>query len=168
MALADRVRGKTVLEIGCNSGFLSVAIARSAAAIVGFDINPHLISIAEAAATHAGISQCVFKTSTFESFEAEEPFDCVLSFANHSTHDGNTKQSLENYFEKCWVLTRPGGRLLFESHPPAHEGDGLKRVLEILERRFSIQHQEVLTYGTFLDTGRTFVVADRREQPQQP
>jgi hypothetical protein len=58
--------------------------------------------------------------------------------------------------------------LLFESHPPAHEGDGLKRVLEILERRFSIQHQEVLTYGTFLDTGRTFVVADRREQPQQP
>ncbi|MDP6124510.1 MAG: hypothetical protein QGH20_01995, partial [Candidatus Latescibacteria bacterium] len=38
MELADHVKAKRVLEIGCNSGFLSLSVA--AAKTDGFDLNP--------------------------------------------------------------------------------------------------------------------------------
>ena len=161
MDLKRRVRDQSVLEIGCNSGFLSLAIAADAERVVGFDINPHLIRMAMRAADFLERDNVSFHQSSFEAFETEERFDVVLSFANHSTADGNTEQSLEDYFARCAELTRPGGRLLFESHPPAHEGDGLTLALEAIERHFEIEEKEVLDYGNFLDGGRTFASCRR-------
>jgi len=48
---------------------------------------------------------------------------------------------------------------LFESHPPAHEGESFHKTVELLEKYFSIEKKEVLEYGSFLDRGRTFIVA---------
>lgn len=164
MKLRERVAGKTALEIGCNTGFLSIALAEVATKVTAFDINPHLVRIAELGASHLGRHNCTFLATSFENLELDERFDCVLSFANHSTYDGNTRQTVESYFEKCWERTHPQGRLLFESHPPAHEGKNLGKVIEIIERWFEVEEQQVLTYGTFLDRDRTFVVARRRER----
>ena len=36
----------------------------------------------------------------FETFERDEQYDDVLSFANHHTYDGNTHQSLDDYFAR--------------------------------------------------------------------
>ncbi len=159
MGLSELVTGRRVLEVGCNSGFLSLSIAESAAAVVGFDLNPFLIEMANATADHLGLTTAQFSTSSFEDFPASDPFDVVLSFANHSTFDGNTHQTLEAYFDRCRALLAPGGLLLFESHPPAHEGDGLEKVCEIIGSRFSIEARSVLDYGSFLDQGRTFIIA---------
>ncbi len=162
MNLANRVQGKSVLEIGCNAAFLSLSIAGAASRVVGFDINPHLISIGERTARHLGAENVELEVSSFEDFSSQETFDVVLSFANHSTYDGNTRQSIEDYFRRCLDLTRPGGTLLFESHPPEHEGDGLEGVCAILGELFETEERRVLEYGTFLDRGRTFMVARRR------
>ena len=89
-------------------------------------------------------------------------FDDVLSFANHDTYDGNTRQSLDHYFARCHALTRPGGRLIFESHPPELEGNAFGGTLEILERYYTIDRIEMPDYGTFLDKSRRFLVATRR------
>ncbi|MEP6624311.1 MAG: methyltransferase domain-containing protein, partial [Acidimicrobiia bacterium] len=121
--LTDLVRDRTVLEIGCNTGFLTLAIAPAAARVVAFELNPFLIAIAEVGARFLKVDNVQFDTCAFEDFTNEDGFDDVLSFANHHTYDGNTRQSLDEFFARCHALTNPGGRLVFESHPPELEGD---------------------------------------------
>ena len=162
MNLVERVSGKRVLEIGCNTGFIAAQISATARAVVGLDINGHLVTIAALVADELRRENCAFTAAPFETFEAAEPFDVVLSFANHSTFDGNTTQPLDQYFERCAAALRPDGELLFESHAPAYEGDRLATALSSLERHFEIRSRTTLNAGTFLDRGRTFVVATRR------
>lgn len=162
MRLKELVAGKTVLEIGCNTGFVSLGIAATAASVTGFDINPYLIEVARAVAGHLGARNVRFEVSRFETWDDRAGYDAVLSFANHSTYDENTSQGIAEYFRRCASLVRPGGRFVFESHPPAHEGKGLAQVVREIERHFEISERRVLDYGTFLDRARTFIVATRR------
>lgn len=161
--LGDLVAGRTVLEIGSNSGFLSLAIASAAARVVAFEINPFLVEAGRIGARHLGVDNVDFLVSSFEDYDAGgERFDDVLSFANHHTYDGNTRQGLEDYFARCHELLKPGGRLVFESHPPALEGRDFGRTVELIERFFSVERSEVHEYGTFLDRDRRFIVGTRR------
>ena len=161
-ALADLVRGRRVFEIGCNTGFLSLAIATAAERVVAFELNPYLIAIAEAGKEFLGRSNVDFSVAAFEDMPEGEQYDDVLSFANHHTYDGNTRQSLNDYFERCHAFTRPGGRLIFESHPPELEGTEFHRTLDLIECFYTVERSEVHRYGTFLDQGRRFIVATRR------
>lgn len=159
--LKELVKGRNALEIGCNTGFLTLAIAPEAARVVAFELNPYLIAIAQAGADFLDVHNVEFAVAAFEDFEADETFDDVLSFANHHTYDGNTRQSLEEYFARCHELTRPGGRLIFESHPPEIEGAHFGETVKIIERFYDIERSEVHDYGTFLDKNRRFIVAIR-------
>ena len=159
MQLRERLKGKIVLEIGCNTGFLSLSFADVAKHVIGFDVNPYLLNIGSAVAQFLGLTNVSFQDSAFEDFSPDDQFDFVLSFANHSTYDGNTRQSIEDYFDRCRSLVAPGGQLLFESHPPQHEGAGLEKVCTIVEKHFEVEERTVLNYGTFLDRGRTFITA---------
>ncbi len=159
MNLRAHVSGKRVLDIGCNSGFVALSIASAADQVTAFDVNPHLIAVARDAAEYLGLGNTDFSACSFEDFTARSPFEAVLSFANHSTYDGNTRQTIEQYFQRCGDLLAPGGLLLFESHTPQHEGDGLRHVREIIGRLFSVRNEQILDVGTFLDRGRTFIVA---------
>jgi hypothetical protein len=132
--------------------------------VVAFEINPYLVEAGGLGAAYCGVENIEFSVTSFEDFDAAgERFDDVLSFANHHTYDGNTRQGLEDYFDRCRELLVPGGRLVFESHPPALEGSGFGRTLELIEARFSIERFEVHRYGTFLDRDRRFIVATRRD-----
>lgn len=163
MDLPMHVKGRKVLDIGCNAGFLALSIADSVSHLEGFDINSYLVEIGKKVSDFLGIENVNFKTSTFEDYITDERFDAVLSFANHSTYDENTEQDLRSYFRKCRDLLVPHGILLFESHAPDYEGDGLSHTISIIERSFDIVSCEKLHYGTFLDDGRMFIVAKRRE-----
>ncbi|MFM7061588.1 MAG: methyltransferase domain-containing protein [Actinomycetes bacterium] len=161
--LAELVRGRRLLEIGCNSGFLTLELARTAAHITAIELNPHLVEIARLAADYCGVTNVAYSVSAFEEFEAAAVFEDVVSFANHSTYDGNTQQSLEDYFARCHRYTAPGGRLIFESHPPELEGDGFPRTLAIIERFYDVEQSFVPDYGTALDKRRRVIVGRRRE-----
>lgn len=161
MDLKNVLKGKSVLEIGCNTGFLNVLIADVAKSIVAFDINPYCVEIGKVTAKHFGYDNIDFFTSTFEDYDREDKFDVVLSFANHSTYDKNTKHTLKEFFDKCNALLSPGGMLLFESQPPEHEGEGLKEVVSLIGEIFEIKEQKILQYGKFLDRNRTYIVATK-------
>ena len=160
--LRNLVRGRKVLEIGCNAGFLTLALAPATDRIVAFELNPHLVRIARRAARFLKADNVEFAAVAFEDLEIDEAFDDVISFANHHTVDGNTRQSLVDYFRRCHELTAPGGRLLFESHPPELEGDDFGRTVAIIEQFFAVERSEIHDYGTFLDRNRRFIVAARR------
>jgi SAM-dependent methyltransferase len=164
--LRNRVAGRRVLEIGCNTGFLSLAIAPAADRVVAFELNPHLIAIAGVAARFLKIDNVEFSVAAFEEYETEERFDDVLSFANHHTYDGNTRQSLTEYFARCHAVTAPGGRLIFESHPPELEGADFDKTVEIMDRFYDLEPAVVHEYGTFLDANRRFIVGTRRPDPR--
>ncbi len=162
--LCDLVRSRSVLEIGSNSGFLSLAIAPAAARVVAFEINPYLVAAGQIGADALSVTNVEFLVSSFEEFDdRDERFDDVVSFANHHTYDGNTHQGLEEYFARCHAVLRPAGRLIFESHPPALEGRDFAKTVAIIEGFFTIDRSEIHQYGTFLDRDRRFIVATRRE-----
>ncbi len=163
MHLEQYVNNKTVLDIGTNAGFLALEIAPFCKKIDAFDINPYLIEIANCAKDFLKCHNAKFWAGTFEEFSQEEKYDVILSFANHSTYDQNTQQSVDNYFKKCSQHLPDRGLLLFESHYPGYETpDQLKAVLDILQNYFNIKKSYVLTRGASGDKGRTFAVCEKK------
>lgn len=163
MDLAPRLAGRSVLEVGCNSGFLSLALAAGTRRYLAFDNNPYLIDMARLAQAELADTSVEFRVDSFEALPTSERFDAVLSFANHSTWDGNMTLALEAYFGKLQQLLLPGGWLYFESHHPALEDAGqLEETLAVLQHFFSISARRVLGGGSAWDRGRCFVTAQVR------
>ena len=161
MALKDFLKNKEILEIGCNAGFLSHSVGDVVKSALGFDVNPFQVSIATDVANFLGLKNLDFRESSFEDFDCSKKFDVVISFANHSTHDGRTTQNLEDYFSRCQNLLKIGGALLFESHPPEIEKNGIEKVCSVIGEKFDIEERKVLNYGGFLDQNRTYLKAFR-------
>jgi hypothetical protein len=115
-------------------------------------------------ADYLGLENVTFNDMSFESFESVKTYGAVCSFANHSTFDGNTQHTIEEYFDKCHRLLDSDGLFLFESHAPAYEGDRLESVLGLIEERFSIVEKTTLTTGKRYDDGRTLLVATPIQQ----
>ncbi|MDR1255192.1 MAG: class I SAM-dependent methyltransferase [Puniceicoccales bacterium] len=163
MQLEKYVAGKTVLDIGTNAGFLAIEIAPMCNKIEGFDINPYLIEVANCVKNFLKCDNVEFWAGTFEEFNREQSYEVVLSFANHSTYDHNTRQSTDDYFQKCCRYVSNEGLLLFESHLPSYETqEQLKHVLECLKKYFTIEASYALTRGTRGDQGRTFAICRKR------
>lgn len=162
MNLRELVKGKDVLDIGCNSGFVALAISQDAKSVTGMDINPYHVQIGLLVRDHFKIKNVELSAAPFENWSESSRYDVVMSFANHSTFDQQTKQDLESYFEKCGRVLKEGGELLVESHAPGFEGEKFRHVVEIIEQRFKMTESRVLDYGGFLDKGRTFIRAIAR------
>ena len=158
MDLPNILKNKKVLEIGCNSGFLTISISNYCQCITAFDPAAHLVEIGQITSNYLNIKNINFHICTFENFESTEKFDVILSFANHSTYDGNTEYSIKSYLEKISYFLEPGGLLLFESHSPLYEGKGLVEVCKLISERFVIKSQKIIKTGSFLDRERTFLV----------
>jgi tRNA (mo5U34)-methyltransferase len=79
-AIPTDLTGKTVLDIGCNAGFYSIAMAqRGAARIVGIDHDPGYLAQARFAAALLGFPGIEFKQlSTYDVGALQERFDLVL------------------------------------------------------------------------------------------
>lgn len=165
MNIGKDLAGRSVLEIGCNSGFLSFAISDGTRRYLAFDNNPFLIDMAELTQNLLGDTRVEFRVDTMEAFETPECFEVVLSFANHSTWDGNMQIALGAYFAKLQQLLVPAGLLYFESHHPVLENpQQLKETLDVLTQFFDIEEQRLLTQGSAWDRGRTFIKARSRRQ----
>ncbi len=163
MGLRNLLKGKSVLDIGINAGFIPLEIADICQSIDAFDINPFLIKIAQTCAKFLHLDNIRFWSGTFEEYNGAKTYDVVLSFANHSTYDRNTKQSIDDYFQKCHRYVSNGCMLLFESHLPSYETpEQLNKILEVLCRYFNVEKSYKLNRGTSGDRGRLFAVCIRR------
>ena len=155
--------GKSVFDIGCNAGFLLLQLSNDISSGCGIDINPSLIDTANAVKDHLDVKNIDFKCITFEEVNEESKFDVVLSCANHSTYDGNTKHTLNEYFRKCASLLNDNGKIIFESHPPQLEPeDKLQETLEVLKTFFNIETIQKTSLSGFLDKDRTIVIGQLR------
>lgn len=163
MDLRKWLENKNVLDIGTNTGFLALSVSDITKKIIGLDINPHLILIAKLVQEYLKIEKSEFIISSFEDYVCLEKVDVILSFANHSTFDGNTHQSLDQYFERCYRYLELDGLILCESHHPQYEKDFMSRVVPVVRKYFDVQHIELLNYGRFYDRGRTFLIGKKKK-----
>lgn len=163
MHLQKYLSGKTVLDIGTNAGFLALEIAPFCKRVDAFDINPYLIEIGNCVKAFLQYDNVKLWAGTFEEFTQSEKYDVVLSFANHTTYDQNTKQSVDEYFKKCSQYLEQDALMLFESHYPGYETPAqLESVLTVLKNYFTIQESYVLKRGACGDKGRTFAVCKKK------
>jgi SAM-dependent methyltransferase len=164
LSLNSMVSGKSVLDIGTNSGFILLSLANIIAKGVGVELNPYLVTTGKEVQHYLGNNNIEFISSSFEDFNAHgQKFDVVLSLANHSTYDGNTRQSIDNYFKKISNLLTEDGKLIFESHPPQIEPkEKLKKTISIIESYFIIEEKPRVNMKGFLDRNRAYVIARKK------
>ncbi len=78
-ALPADLRGKSVLDIGCNAGFYSFEMKRRGAArVLGIDADPDYIRQAEFAARVTGVDVSFARMSVWEIGALQERFDLVI------------------------------------------------------------------------------------------
>jgi SAM-dependent methyltransferase len=176
--LLHHTAGKTVLEIGCNSGFIAIAAMTGLSCIThttppppyipnlpiyytAFDIAPYLIDIAKETATFLKLQNLDFQCTSFEKFNSDRKFDVILSFANHSTFDGKTEQTVEQYFMRCARFCADDGIMIFESHHPHYEKN-LGEVMQVIDKYFIEQSREKVKIGNYYDVGRTVAVYKKK------
>ncbi len=106
--LLNLPEGARVLDLGCGSGWTSVYLARQGYRVLGFDIAPDMILIAERRAAREGVSdRCEFRVADSESFIFGCEFDAVVIYETlHHTQNEHAVLS------KCYKHLKPGGKLL--------------------------------------------------------
>ena len=101
-----------VMEVGCNVGFLSLAIADYVHSIDAFDIDQNYITIAEYVQEFCNNNNCRFFVQSLSEFVPIYQYDFVISTAVH----GWSALPFEEYVSILTKHIKPGGLLFFESH----------------------------------------------------
>ena len=112
--LAGDVSGLTVLDAGCGSGYLSVALAKKNATVIGVDLSPNMILEAKsmAAEKSCGID---FRTDSCEELATIKTESIDLIVSNYVLMD---LAHLEKAVSQHYRVLKPGGRAVFViGHP---------------------------------------------------
>ena len=137
---------KNALDIGCNTGFFTLHVSKFVKKIIGVEINPYLIDIANDTKEYLEINNTLFQKSSFEDFSSMEKYDVVFSLANDETIDGNTKFTFTEYIEKITNILNDNGILIFESQAAdAYDKNKFKPKLEFLLKKFDVLEERIVT-----------------------
>jgi SAM-dependent methyltransferase len=99
--IAERVRGRRVLDMACGEGYGSAELARGAASVIGVDANPEAHEHARLRYTRPGLS---FDRGLVETYGEPASFDAVV-FLQTIEHVQDPGAVLHHFRE----LLKPGG-----------------------------------------------------------
>lgn len=148
--------GSTVLDIGCNSGFLAIelAYAYQAGMVCGIEPNPWLIEVAETVADYLNVGdRTKFINCRFDEMSRELDFDVILSLAAFYTGDAREREEADAYFRRCWSLLTKGGCIIYEStsfsetESPTHL-HAAKRAVEAMSKLFTTMAHVIKPSGS--------------------
>lgn len=169
----DLLKGRTVADIGSNSGFVAIYVAKFARHVVGIELNPYLNQVAIDTARSLNIKNLNIIESDIAQYYSSTKFDAILSLSNHHTIDGNLNLTFQSYIEKIFEFLEPNGYLLFESHNVFGPGSGgvgddgdMEDKLIILSRHFVIERYRMIHKSMrFSDVDKLFIVARKSDAP---
>lgn len=112
-ALADEVDAKSVLDLGCGTGILTVTLARNGRRVVGVDPSGAMLDYARQRPSASHV-EWIHGDSTAA---PAGPFDLILLTGNVAQHirDPDWEQTLQH----VRAVSRPGTKLAFETRNPA-------------------------------------------------
>jgi SAM-dependent methyltransferase len=142
LRFVGNVSGKQVLDAGCGEGYNTRLLAAAGAQIVGADISPRMIALAQEAEQHNphGIRYEVASFADLRPF-ANESFDTVVSFM--ALMDGPDFPAAARSFYR---VLRPGGELCFSVLHPCFVTRGFDWI------RGEDGGRQALAVGRYFDT----------------
>ena len=105
-------RPKTMLDLCCGTGTVSLLLAKEGFKVTGVDISPGMIELATRKAQTMGI-RADFHAQDAASFRLGKKFDLVFSFfdsLNYITESADLQQA----FYRVWEHLNPGGLFIFD------------------------------------------------------
>jgi len=108
--LAPAVRGRSVLDLGCGAGHLSLLLAQAGATVTGVDFVPELLAIAESRAAASGSIRPRFVEQDLLALDLDQRYDCICGVA--ILHE-ISPESYPQLVERLKRHLRPGGFCLF-------------------------------------------------------
>ena len=106
------VTPKTVVDLGCGSGAVTIPLARAGYEVTGIDISPDMLAVAQNKADEAGLD-ILFLNMDMRTFALPAPVDCVISALDCV----NYLEGLEDAgaaFERVYDSLRDGGVFIFD------------------------------------------------------
>jgi 2-polyprenyl-3-methyl-5-hydroxy-6-metoxy-1,4-benzoquinol methylase len=139
--------GDTVMDYGCATGSIALAIAPSVKKVHGIDISANMIDFAAKKAVEQKTGNAVFTKSTiFDDRLKKESYDVVLCFATMHLIPDTPK-----VFRQIYTLLKPGG--YFISATPCPGEWTLKSIL-ITVGLFFVSKIGLLPYINFFSVSR--------------
>nr|BBH94217.1 methyltransferase type 11 [Thermogemmatispora argillosa] len=120
--------GELILDVGCGTGHLTAAIARSGARVVGLDLSPAMI---ETARRHYPTLE--WHIGDIRTFDYPHPFDAL--FSNAALH---WIPEAERVVKALARLLKPGGRLVLEMGGRGNVATLQAAVEAVLQERLAI------------------------------
>lgn len=107
-------RGSRVLDIGCSTGELVIALAKDDYECYGTDLNPEMIEKGRQLADSEGV-RADFQVGDMRKLKElyQEPFAVISCFGNTIVHL-NTLEEIRDFFQQVYDLLQPGGSFVFQ------------------------------------------------------
>jgi len=113
--LSNKVKGKTILDIGCYTGFFSLqSLYEGAKYCLGIDLSPTPLRIANDIKNRLKFKDVDFLQKNFYNYKTDKKFDFVLCL-NILHHIANEK-NIETFLNKMDLLSNE--RMFFMISPP--------------------------------------------------
>ena len=130
----DLHQSDSLLDIGCGRGEIVIYHALRGGKATGADFSDEAILIASARAEELK-SGCSFIVTSFENIDESVKYDRIiaLDFIEHISSEES-----ETFFNKCYNLLNPGGKLLIFTYPNTirrRYGYKLIRLLSIIKMK---------------------------------
>lgn len=85
-----------VLDLGCGTGAIALALAPAARRVIGRDISEEMLTHAREKAANMGLGMCEFGYGSFREPDVNEPIDIVTSnFAMHHLSDREKRDAID-------------------------------------------------------------------------
>lgn len=136
-----------VLDIGCNSGFFDILVAKQVHSVTGVEYDKSLVKVGELVRDYLKVPNCVFYNGDFKEWYKQtdmETYDVIFSFAIHHWLD----LSPQEYCVVLDSLLKEEGYICFESHIYGMDEEADKCRQKLLEMGYQIICDKKVSDGT--------------------
>jgi SAM-dependent methyltransferase len=163
MAMLGASGGERVLDLACGTGRHSLELARRGFSVVGVDISPDLLAIAEADAGEESLDAS-FLAADLRKLEFEDEFDIVLNLNDGAIGYFETEEENQRTFEVIAAALRSGGGNLLqlpnvlyaEAHLPQKTWIAGEGMVELIDHRWEPRTRYLEGSTTPIIVGETF------------
>ena len=136
--------GSRVLDVGCGTGTLSLALVEAGYEVTGLDLSEDMLVVASEKVSTSGV-RVDFIHRDMRELDGLSGFDCVL-IAVDSLNYLETEIDIKQTFAGCYSALNEGGALIFDVHTP-------EKMTEVFKDYLYVENDDDLTYIWHVDAG---------------